>query len=277
MNASYVSYLRISCVSEVTIKNYCYWIEKCLNDIRKEDKDITIADIVGFLGKNANSSSATKHLIISSLKSYFSALKKLGAISENPTDELDLPKVHSKEKAALDHKTILSIVENLATLRDKAMVVLMCSTGLRFSEVLSIKKEDYFKSREIIIVGKGGKSRTIYINDNVKSYIDAYYNVLSKKLRDNPYLFVSYDGGVLKNNSFNRSLKRAAKKAGILNYEEISAHWMRHAAANFWSAQGVPVADISKALGHSSLSVTTRYLHTTQDTVNNIMNKSVTF
>ena len=274
MLKQYEIYLRSEKKSEKTISAYVRWNKKFLKESGKPEEEITYLDLINWLNQFSGKSSATVYNIIASLKNYFSFLEKVHYISYNPARDLKQVTVNSKEKIALSGEQVRAIINNIRTDRDRAMIILMCSTGLRFSETISIRKTDIVRGRQIIILGKGNKERIIYLNDETQKAISDYLRYAPKEVKENEYLFVSYEGHELQNNSFNRAIKRAAKKAGIPNWEDISAHWMRHAAANFWCDAGVPVRDISKALGHSNISTTTRYLHVSQEKINQMMNNT---
>lgn len=273
MNNSYVNYLKSEKKSSGTIKTYVNNIEECLSHIGKADCEIKYIDLINYMATVQNLSSATIATKISAIKSYFEFLASIDLIAENPAAKMKRPSVHSKEKSALSAEQISAMINAAPTYRIKALISLLASTGLRISEALNITIEEYNNriNDTITVLGKGAKWRNITLSEQTISYLDKYI----EKERHNgcEYLFVSNYGGKMASGHTTEALRTAAKKANLENWKElcITNHTMRHSCATIMVDRGVDVSVVSKALGHSSIAITSRYLHPSSDKVANAM------
>lgn len=273
MNEYYVDYLKGAGKSKQTIKNYVCHINLALNDIGKPDTEITFLDMVKWESGLSSYSTSTINIKVKAIKSYFAFLTQCKIIKDNPTIGLSVPKIVNKKKPDPSAEMIRALINIANSARDKAMLLLFASTGLRFEEAISITKSQYTQ-RKFDIIGKGNKVREIYINDEVKKLCDEY---LKTRKDSSNLLFVSKNGKPVDNSNWCKKIKIYAKAANFSCWKEISPHWLRHAFATQASQMGVPVADIGFALGHSDYAkVTTRYIHTPQNKVRDIMN-NITF
>lgn len=274
MNANYINYLTAMKKSENTIKNYTRYVEQMLAFVGKEDADITYTDLMNWQASISHLSGNSVCLQIAAIKSYFKFLSKTKAITEDPSNGLERPRKHPKEKPYMDATTIRKLINASRTDRDRAILLTFCTTGLRVSELIGITLAQFDKARanrEITITGKGAKTRTVYLNDEVMDAIEQY---LDGRNDDCPYLFASFRRTQLDAESFSKTIKTTAKRAGIPFANEMSNHVLRSAFATSQSEAGTPVADIQIAMGHSSLAVTSLYIKHSQDRINQAMAKS---
>lgn len=268
MNNLYVDYLRGAGRSENTIKSYTTNVALMLKEINKPETDITFLDMVKWQAGLEGKSTSTIHTKVVAAKDYFDFLVYAHVITENPATGLNTPKVVNKKKPDPENGMVRQLINCARGLRDKAMITVFATTGMRFNEATSITIEQY-NQRRFEIVGKGNKRREVYINDEAKAACDAY---LAQRKDNSNLLFVSGYGNHVDNANWCKSIKACAKRAGLDCWDKITPHWLRHAFATAASQMGVPVADIGFALGHSDYAkVTTRYIHTPQNKVVNIM------
>ena len=277
MEKSYVDYLIANRKSENTIKNYTRHIQNFLNFVGKSEKDISFSDMVAWQRSISNLSSSSMALEINAIKSYFKYLKAAGFIKDNPAEDLVLPKVKNKVKPYCTIEIITNMINNTRSYRDKAVLSLVASTGIRMSEMAQITMEQWenmkrYNGRNITILGKGDKERSIYINDMAMKAIDDY---VAHKKRTEKYLFESNGGKVMDDSNLNKMIKKTAQKANIPFWENMSCHTLRAAFATIASDKGVPVAVISSALGHASLATTSKYIKTCQAQVNDVMSNMI--
>ena len=159
MNTNYVIYLKAMQKSENTIKSYISHVNEMLVMINKNEGDITYSDLLNWQSSFINNSPATINLKISAVKSYFKYLKKIGEISNNPAEELEKVKNNEKVKQYVSSEDMRKIIEKMYTSQGKAIVSLMASTGMRYSEMASITIDQYYNAihgdRSIVIIGKG--------------------------------------------------------------------------------------------------------------------------
>jgi site-specific recombinase XerD len=276
MENSYISYLEAMHKSENTIKSYNTHINEMLNIVGKSENEIKYVDLLEWMKKISNNSPATINLKISAVKNYFKYLKKIEKIESNPAAELEKVKDNPKEKQYVSAEDMKSIIQNMYTAEGKAIVALMASTGLRYTEMANITLDEYINAlatdRSIVIVGKGNKERKIFINDSARFYIDQYLSKNYKNKKNTDKLFVSADESALR-----KSLIRAATKANLPYAKSISPHWIRMFFATNSLEHGVDLATIRDALGHSNITVTSRYVKSCDNKIKNVMSRDMIF
>lgn len=268
MNKYYADYLKASNKSKETIRAYITHVNLMLKSINKSEEEINFFDMVEWQKSISNKSTSTIHTKVVAVQDYFDFLVNAHVIAENPAKNLVTPKVVNAKKPDPEKGMVRALINCARGKRDKAMITVFATTGMRFEEATSITIEQY-KQRRFEIIGKGNKRREIYINDEAKAACDAY---LAERNDNSDLLFVSGRGNHINNSNWCKGLKSCAQRAGLECWEKITPHWLRHAFATAASQMGVPVADIGYALGHSDYAkVTTRYIHTPQNKVMNIM------
>ena len=272
MIKAYENYMKSEKMSENTMRVYTTQINQMLDTINKPEQDITYLDLIDWKAGIVNQASSTVAIKIAAVKSYFQFLENAGIIKTNPSKNLKRPdKIKNKEKPYMSEDDAKKLVDNTRTIRDKAMFKFLLSTGVRFCEMANITVDDYktamAKDRVVnLAVTKGDKGGSIYINQSTEEAITAYLHTRNDNC---PYLFASFKGSKLSDNSVSHTIKVTAKRAGLDYWNELSCHCLRAACATIMSDKNVPVATISKVLRHSSLSVTTRYIKSSQDNINN--------
>lgn len=277
MNVNYTAYLQSKSSSPLTIANYTKYINMALDYIGKPESEITYMDLVGWKNTFTNLKPNSQNIRISAIKNYFAFLKKSKVIEENPAEGLEKQKIHDsdiKQKPYIEAHYLRDMVNNARTTRDKAIILLFATTGLRVSELTSITIDQYknlggLDGRELTIVGKGNKIRRVYINDEVKEMIDTYLLIRPKCECDK--LFLSFQNGTIHSNNLSQTLKKVAKKAGYPMWNDVCNHALRSAFATTKAEQGVPLTTIQSAMGHSKLETTLIYIKRNQNAINNAM------
>ena len=277
MNKDYIVYLESQSRSPLTIANYTKYINMALDYIGKSESEITYMDLVSWKNTFTNLKPNSQNVRISAVKNYFAFLKKAGIIDSNPAKELEKQKIREcdvKQKPYIEAHYLRDMVNNARTMRDKAIILLFATTGLRVSELTGITLEQYQSmngkdNRELTIVGKGNKTRKVYINDETKLAIDSY--LLTRPKADCPNLFLSFQSGPIHSNNLSQTLKAVAKKAGYPMWQDICNHALRSAFATTKAEQGTPLTTIQAAMGHSKLETTLIYIKRNQNNINNAM------
>ncbi len=159
---------------------------------------------------------------------------------------------------------------SVTQLRDKSVVEMLFSTGLRVSELVKLKQDDInLKREEFTVKGKGGKSRVVFLSEQARYWIKRY---LGKRKDMNPYLFVSHDRAQkaktrsdedkpLTARSVQRTIERMAKAAGIT--KPVTPHTLRHSYATDLLRNGADIRSVQHMLGHASITTTQIYTHVT--------------
>ncbi|MFI5293466.1 MAG: site-specific tyrosine recombinase XerD [Thermodesulfovibrionales bacterium] len=239
----------------------------------------TTADIIDFLEvlRNRSYSSASICRYISSIKALYKYMLMENEIDHDPSENIQTPKKWDRLPKALsvsDVRTLLDTGSSGKTaLRDSAMVELLYSSGLRVSELVSIKLGDiHFEAGFIRVLGKGSKERVVPVNaralEKVKRYIREERPSILKK-RESLYLFVTRIGGQMTRQRFWQTLKTIGGRAGVV----LSPHTIRHCFATHLLEGGADLRSVQKMLGHSDISTTQVYTKVTTDRIKKIFKK----
>lgn len=269
----FIEYLRFEKkYSENTIDSYNRDLKKFYNYINKDFTKVTKNDVSKFI-QNISKQESPKSVsrIISTLKSFYKFLQinkytktnPLTLIS-NPKQAKNLPKVLSEEEVftLLDINTVTDF-----DFRNKAMLELMYSSGLRVSELINLNVNDIdFKNCLVRIFGKGSKERIIPLNDYateaLKIYIlDHRYNLF--KHGENNYLFLNNHGEKMTRQGFFKILKKIAIEKNIKT--NFSPHTLRHSFATHLLKHGADLRSIQELLGHSDISSTQIYTYVSNE------------
>lgn len=272
MLGSYVNYLVAEKKSSKTIESYTKYVQQMLDFIQKPVETITFMDITNWKASISHLSPATIALQVSSVKNYFNWLRMCKVITESPAQEVTSPKIKNREKHYLSKEDVQAMIETCSNLRDKAIIMMYGATGLRVSELISVKLSQITDTHELVILGKGNKERTVFLNDKVYEAIQNYITVRPQSNCDN--LFLSHWGGPIDPCNFNKTLKKIARNANVEHWEDVGNHALRHACACMYAQNGVDVSTIRDILGHSSIATTNRYLHTGRQEVVMAMSQS---
>lgn len=210
-------------------------------------------------------SSATVSRNIASLRSFFQYLFKKGIVTENPAAELELPKVERKIPEILSLEKVELLLEQPngevgKEIRDKAMLELLYATGIRVTELISLKVEDINLNLEYIRCGNDAKSRMIPFGTQARRSLEKYIGqVRNEMLSDEKEatLFVNCSGKPMTRQGFWKIIKGYAKKAGI--DEDITPHMLRHSFAAHLIDNGADLRSVQEMLGHSDISTTQMY------------------
>ena len=143
--------------------------------------------------------------------------------------------------------------------RDTLLVTLNLTVGLRCSEALNLTVEQ-FNSDVISIIGKGGKLRKFKVTDEIRTRFNEYMEVRDQAFNDgedSELLFVSVTGKELHVKDINKNLKKYCERCGI--DKDITSHCLRRSCATHYLQEGIPIAQVSRLLGHSNPQTTMRY------------------
>ena len=186
-------------------------------------------------------------------------------IIEFQIDNLDKPKGTKKLPVCISVEEVEALLEcpdldKPEGQRDRAMLEVMYSSGLRISELLNLRMRDVNFSRGMInVIGKGDKERNVPIGDYALEYLYKYIeDGRSKNMnRNSPYLFLNRYGEPVSRVYFFKQVKKYAEKAGIV--EEISPHTLRHCFATHMLENGAELRAVQEMLGHANIATTQIY------------------
>lgn len=266
----YLEYLNIDKkYSNNTILSYHNDLKIYLNFLKEksvlkvQEKDVQI-----FLDQERqDKNSRTIAHLLTVLNNFYQFLLKNQYLSKNPVEYIELPKLKKTLPTVLSHKEIESLLDiELVTkydYRNKAMLELLYSSGLRVSELVNLTVYDVQLSENIVrIIGKGGKERIVPIDDYATKYLTIYMNEyrpqLMKKQITND-LFLNNLGKKISRQAMFKIIQQIALKKGIRTH--FSPHTLRHSFATHLLENGADLRSIQELLGHSSISTTQIYTH----------------
>ncbi len=275
-------------LSKNTCDNYLKDISDYLNYLSKYrsckmPQDITVNDIRAYLAtlkrKNLSSSSLSRKL--SSIKSFHTFLVKfhyteqnVAKLITNPKKEKKLPVVLSLEE--VDNLLATFTEDTPIELRNKTMVELTYSCGLRVSELINLKLSSVHLQMGIIdVVGKGSKERIVPVGAKAIELIKKYLELGRPKLaspRPNDFLFLNHNGEQMTRQMFFIVIKEKAKAAGI--QKPISPHKLRHSFATHLLERGLDLRLIQELLGHADISTTEIYTHINSAKIREVFEQS---
>lgn len=266
-----------------TIRNYrldleafhSFFIDHALQG---KDKDfslekITKKEIRRFLAMQADKKAAKKTILrrLSSLRSFFKSLVISRKISYNLFDEIDSPKLDKRLPFVLSYSSIERFfnqpdLNTYLGLRDRCMMELFYSSGLRISELAAINREDFDRrALRVKVMGKGKKQRIVPLTENAAQWLDRYLYHPERQLETNEHkeeqdrqaLFLNKWGKRLTVRSIDRKFKEYVQTSGLVG--KITPHTIRHTIATHWLEKGMDLKTIQVLLGHRSLATTTIY------------------
>lgn len=212
------------------------------------------------------------HLI--ALRRFFNYLARRDIATLSP-NKVDLPKTNRKQVTFLHYDEISRMTDAIdvsseSGLRDRAIVELLFSSGLRVSELVNLNRDHVNTTRrEFMVRGKGQKDRPVFISKSAAEHIENYLEARDDLLQP---LFISYsnknkkldtsgDFRRLSDRSIQRLVSKYAKLAGITKH--VSPHTMRHSFATDLLMNGADIRSVQSMLGHSDISTTQVYTHVT--------------
>lgn len=269
----FIDYLRFEKkYSENTISSYKRDLNKTNTYIKKDFAKLNKKDIQNYIqkiSKSENASSVSR--CISTLKSFYKFLELNKYTNKTPLTTITNPKTVKKLPKILSEEEIEKLLDiNLKTdfdYRNKAMLELMYSSGLRVSELINLNVNDIdLSNASVRIFGKGSKERIIPLNDYaidaLNNYILTHRRSLFKHGESN-YLFLNNHGNKMTRQGFFKILEKIAKEKGIKS--ELSPHTLRHSFATHLLKHGADLRSIQELLGHSDISTTQIYTHITSE------------
>lgn len=241
-------------------------------------KDISLSDIYAFLAfleKVRNNSAYARARKVATLKSFFKFLNsKIKLIDENPTVELESPKVNKRHPVYLTLNQSITVLnsmdkENKNYYRDYCILTLFLNCGMRLSELCNIEIEK-IKGDTLTIIGKGNKERTVYLNEASIAAIENYLkNRNDSKVTEEAkkYLFLSSKYRPINKRSVEILVKKHIENAGFKD-QKYTPHKLRHTAATLMYKYGnVDIRSLQNILGHENISTTQIYTHVDDETL----------
>lgn len=237
------------------------------------------ADIVSYLYHLQVSGKANSTISrnLASLRSFFHFLLRESAIVLDPTLHVNTPKIEKRLPKVLSVNEVEKLLcgpdgVTPAGSRDKAMLELLYATGIRVSELVSLKLEDVNLSTGFLrCMGKGSKERIIPIGSLAQQTLMHYLSFGREQFvrdHDAQALFLNHHGEPMSRQGFWKILKKYSRSAGILS--EITPHTLRHSFATHLLERGADLRAVQEMLGHADISTTQIYTHVTRSRLKDV-------
>ena len=287
-----------------TVRNYDHYLSVFLNFTKNDDpgkiNDAMVREFRLWLNRQSTGNNkATGETLSKKTQNYYliairAFLKYLARqeVKSMPAERIELAKVSERQLDLITHLELARLLDSpngtdLKDLRDKAILELLFSTGLRVSELCALKADMDLSGDELSIRGKGGKVRVVFLSDTAKTAVKKYLNA-RKDMSDALFIQVSNEitakkngvkeskGGVkdvaaLTRRSVERIVKQHAIKAGIS--KKVTPHVMRHMFATDLLGNGADLRSVQAILGHANIGTTQIYTHVTDKHLRDIHKK----
>ncbi len=280
--------LRLEGKAEQTIAAYrldldqfCSFLTRFWEDGNIKPVEITVLQIRDWLRRlhdkpDCNRSLARK---MASLQSFFQFCKLHGIVADNPLDKMKRPKFERKlphffTEGEMDLLLRIPDVSDIFGIRNKAILELIYSSGLRIGEVASILISDLDHKRRLVrISGKGGKQRIVPMGaialQSIRDYLDSRHEL--NPANEEKHLFVTRSGKPFNNKQLNVILQRYIRL--VAQQKGYSPHTLRHSFATHLLSRGADLRAIQEMLGHRNLSTTETYTHVTLEDIKSAYRK----
>lgn len=260
----YLAAMRVECRSEKTIARYEYVIRRMMEFVTVPTRRITVHHLRNYLAheKERGVADSTLEGTRQIFSAYFNWLQRESLIEKNPTANLGTVKVAKKEKLRYTEIEMEKLNQNCETIRDRAILHFLASTGCRISEMTELNRDDVdLEKLECVVHGKGNKERTVFLSEVAGMIIREY---LDGRKDDSEALFIGRIGERLQPGGVRFMLNELAKRAGV---EHVHPHKFRRTLATELTRRGMPIQEVAKILGHEKIDTTMRYLDMNNETV----------
>lgn len=270
--SDYRAYLRIErSLSPNTVTSYLSDIRKLMHmypDRRPED--LGSEDLSGFLATEAGNgiSKRSQSRLVSSIKSFYGFMEMEGRLRNNPAETIESPKISRHIPTVLSVEEIDRIISSVDLSspeghRNRAILEVLYSCGLRVSELVSLRISDLFFDESFIrVIGKGNKQRLVPIGEPAIRAVKLYLSQTRRAFvsgKNEDILFLNRRGEKMSRQMVFLIIKRQCNTAGIT--KEISPHTFRHSFATHLVENGADLRAVQQMLGHESILTTEIYTH----------------
>jgi site-specific recombinase XerD len=219
-----------------------------------------------------------------SLKRFFAFAVKTGHIEKNPAEALPRVRIPKSDlNKPLKIKVLYTLLKSFNKtkwmgMRNFTIVSILWALGLRVNELLKMKRRDInldydpeHKTGTLLIHGKGGKERTLFIVDTLYDTISRYLNLKKTPKRQGSLLFPGTKGKTIGRTRVRQLIMEASERIGIT--ARVTPHVFRHTFATDMYNQGVPIEAIQEMMGHEKISETSVYIHISDELMTEVLNK----
>ena len=266
------------------IEQFIYYLEnnEGINDFNKVEI-MSFRSFIAYLNMELEVNKRSINRKLSAIRTFYKYLLENDYVTENKTVYINTPKFSKVlpnylTKSDVDKIRSVINIEKITGLRDRAMIELLYSSGIRSMELLDLTESMInFNERELRVIGKGNKERITFFSDNAKKYLLEYIEkkkIVYKNV-DKDIIFVNKNGDKLDSRSLRRLITNYALKADI--NKEVTPHVFRHSFATEMLDNGVDIRYVQELLGHSSIATTQFYTHISKNMLKDVYMKSHPF
>lgn len=252
--------------SKATIENYKFNLNKFLLGVRKNPTEITTQDIRKYLAdykRERGVSNTTLDNMRRVFQSFFTWMHREGYVLKDPCAAVNKIRADKIIKNPYSDEEMELMREAAKNLREKAIIEVLYSTGMRIGELEKLNIEDIdFVNGKAIVFGKGAKEREVYFNVKAQLALKKY---LENRNDTNEALFVGLQSPYnrLKVSTYEKILRELGGRCGV----HCHPHRFRHTCATILLNKGMPIQEVSKVLGHAKLETTMIYCEIDQQSV----------
>lgn len=266
----YISSKRLEGLSELTLEDY--YRELMLFEFRvgKPTVQINTTDIRQYLANNEGVMASTNGKKLSVIKSFFAWLVDEEILLKNPAAKIKQIKQPKRLPKALSAVELEQLREACHTLRERAMIEVMYSTGCRLSEVSGMKRKHVnWSNSSITVIGKGNKERIVYLNPKAAYHLEKYLDECKYAEIECEYLFSTERRPYrqIKNKSIQDIIEKVSKRSNL--DKKVTPHVFRHTMATLAMENGIELGDLQQLMGHETPSTTLRYAAVSEERKHN--------
>ncbi len=234
-----------------------------VDSLSRDDLDAAVHDLMA-----AGQAPRSVARFVACVRGFYRFLVRDGHLRSNPADDLHAPRAWPALPKFLSVEEVDRLIEQPdastpAGLRDRALIELLYATGMRVSELLSVRLDDLnLRGGYLTCLGKGSKERLVPMGGPAVTWVRQYMSAARPSLlagRSSPWLFVNARGNRLSRVGFWKILKSHGRQAGLPR--DLSPHVIRHSFATHLLERGADLRSIQSLLGHSDISTTQIYTH----------------
>ena len=276
------SFIRFLAVERGLSQNYQLSTQRSLTEFAQwcasrkkihKAREVQLALVSDYLAerKRGGLAASSIKLIVVALKIFFRHLASKGAVARDPTEALTLPRIERYLPETLNELQVEQLLESIDTkvplgLRDRAMIELLYASGLRISELVNSRLENFSPEEGMLrVTGKGNKTRLVPVGGKACAALAAYLSTERPKLvkpRSGSEIFLSERGGKLSTARIWQIVKKQALQSGL--EANVYPHLLRHSFATHLLSNGADLRIIQEMLGHADISTTQVYTHVDQ-------------
>lgn len=255
---AYIAAKTIEGRSPKTLERYRYVLTRFFKETRVPERNVTVYHLRSFLmnERRRGVKDSTLEGVRSIFSAYFNWLQREALITQNPCVNLGPIKCPKVVRMPFSDVEIERMKEACTTIRDKALVCFLLSTGCRIGEIIQLNREDIdYQGMQCKVLGKGNKERVVYIDNITRMNMMRYER--SRSDTSNA-LFVGKGSDRMTAGGIRKMLKMLEEKSGV---ENVHPHRFRRTLATNLINRGMPIQEVARILGHDRLDTTMKYIY----------------